>query len=83
MSSTAVQSNSTSESSESTTVSPLDQHSPVILPVWAQIVILHLIAGIFALFFYFLREYVISQLNQKAVEKPNRMSNRRKPNSSS
>lgn len=81
MSTTAVEGNATTYSSDSTAAA-VNQHSPVVLPVWAQIVILHLIAGLLALFFYFLREYVISQLNQKAVEMPNRMSNRRKQNSS-
>lgn len=79
VSSTEAHRNATTESGDGT--ANYDQHSPVVLPVWSQIVILHLIAGLLALIFYLLREYVISQLNQKAVENPTRMTHRRKQKS--
>ena len=46
--------------------------SPPLLPVWAQIVILHAIALILAVGFFYLRGYVISKLNTKHVDTPQR-----------
>ena len=57
-------------------------HSPPLLPVWAQILILHLIAVVLAIGLFILRRYVISQLAQKHVAAPQRRYTVRRPNAS-
>ncbi|KAI2798018.1 hypothetical protein RDWZM_000380 [Blomia tropicalis] len=47
-------------------------HSPPALPVYTQIIILHVIAIVIALFFYFLRRYVVERLSTKSVAGPPR-----------
>src|SRR5699024_5377650 len=59
------------------------EHSPIAIPVFAQILILHLIAFALGGFFYMMRRYVIARLNQRSVAIPNlRMTHRRKRKSS-